>query len=99
MGCHPCIPNPCKYILRSCLDLYKYSCTSGFECPNDLAKARQRPLCGMTTTAKTTPPPTTTTASTKKSSPNFEAQSSHAHGSSSDAAGKHVLVMFLGFVL
>lgn len=97
--CHPCIPNPCKYILRSCLDLYKYSCTSGFECPNDLAKARQRPLCGMTTTAKTTPPPTTTTASTKKSSPNFEAQSSHAHGSSSDAAGKHVLVMFLGFVL
>merc|ERR1711990_546705 len=52
--CHPCIPNPCKYALRTCLDLYKYTCMPGFECPSEIDKARNRSLCGSTTTRITT---------------------------------------------
>lgn len=52
--CHPCIPNPCQYLLRSCLDLFPYSCSPGFECPSDLPKARNQSLCNPLSTIRTT---------------------------------------------
>jgi len=51
--CHPCIPNPCQYLLRSCLDLFTYTCKPGFSCPSDLAKARNQTLCQVGVTATT----------------------------------------------
>jgi len=43
--CHPCIPNPCKYALKACLDLFPFSCTPGFQCPSDRVKAEKRMFC------------------------------------------------------
>jgi hypothetical protein len=56
--CHPCIPNPCKYQMRNCLDLYQFTCTPGFECPSELLLAKNRTFCGTPTTRTTS---TTTT--------------------------------------
>jgi hypothetical protein len=43
--CHPCIPNPCQYLLRVCVDLFAFTCSPGFQCPDDPAQARARPFC------------------------------------------------------
>merc|ERR1711907_785770 len=46
--CHPCIPNPCGFTGRACLDSKPYTCRPGFECPIDesaLLKAQAQPFC------------------------------------------------------
>lgn len=60
--CHACIPNPCKYQMRTCLDLYQFTCTPGFECPSEPMKAKNRSFCGTPTTRTTSTSTSTTSA-------------------------------------
>jgi len=64
--CHACIPNPCNYLQRSCLDMLPYTCTAGFQCPSNLAQAKKEPLCKYMQKPATTL--TTTLAATKTTS-------------------------------
>jgi hypothetical protein len=64
--CHPCIPNPCMYLMRSCLNSLPYSCSPGFQCPSDIASARNRTFCDKNRKITTT---TTVTNSHLRSRP------------------------------